>query len=375
MLRSVYLFLVVFVLSFVIQSFIWQVDTFTDEGVWLERARHLASDLKNQTREFNQSDYGGHPGMAGVALTALLHRTGLSLITSMRLSVALINSAMIAGIGVVSYRLRPDTLWWLGAISIVAFHPFYIHASPTNAVIAPAIVLMFLLVLWLYEHPDTTGKSPAVLLGIVIGAALATRFTDSLLLGGMLLFFLALSHGIRPVILMSGAALATSILLNPLMWFAPLEHLTYIFSRAELHLNQILLHNLTWVDFVQFTPLALISIALALVLLFLKEKIKPSPVPLPFIGLMLAATIVTTAILLWAKSHSLRYYGPLIFTWEAFLPLWLLHLLRSISFETESVQQRKLMSTVLKVAVIVLLAGGQLLLLLYSLFVPVGVHV
>lgn len=367
-----YIFLLVFLVSLLIQGTLWRHIVFTDEAVWLQRIAQLQYDLSHQHYDAANPVYSGHPGMSFTTIGALAHEAGVPLRTSLQGSVSLLVAFSAATVALLCWMLKPQNLWWLPASAIVAANPLYLHASPTNAVVAPLSVIIVLLGLWLYEHARHSQMTSAVVgWGATIGLAATTRLDTTILIAGPLLLFLFPYLGWRRTMLIGGTGAAIAVGSNPLLWYTPWQHIRYIFFRSGLnYTDAVIAAPLTFEEFVLFAPFALLSLMIAL--LFVTSRLRTFlPFSRSFVLLILTITVVFTAILLNVRYQSVRHFHPIIFVWEIFLPLFLLTLITHVqlSFTTSTYIQLFFQRTV-RIGIIVLLTIIPIFLLIYSYLLP-----
>jgi 4-amino-4-deoxy-L-arabinose transferase-like glycosyltransferase len=361
-------FVLTLLLTLIVQGFIWHVTSFTDERVWLRRTSQLMSDLQGGQSGWQQASYSGHPGMAALLVAALIHATtGAETLTSLRTAVTVLNGLTIAGVFTAAKALRAHQYAWLAAGALVLFNPLYVQASPTNAVMAPLIVLIMLLLLKLYQLRDQKHTHISLLFGVCVGLGLATRLPVTFMIGAMLLPWLWWTHGLRQTATIYGVAVAIGFAFNPLLWHIPTEHLVHVFERVDTHLNQVPVGALSWRDFILFAPLALLGIILA-TLSLVWTRLSPSALPRSPLLVILVITLVSSFVFLRATTQSLRYFFPVIFTWEALLPLFLLEASSHVQFSfIHQPRQRHTAKLLTDTFVITLLVAGQLFLLLFAL--------
>lgn len=367
--KQVFLFIICLLGSILVQSFIWHVHGVADEKVWTNRAAQLAADLRILPAAPKIEHYSGHPGMTVLVLAAPLQYAGLSPNKSFLWSMAGINGLAAAGIFWFARQLQPASPWWLAAGVITLTHPLHLRATPTNSVIAMLTVLAFLLTWHVYQQPRTPASwHRLVALGSVLGAGLATRFTFAALLCAALGFFLAPRLQPRQILLGAATVLAVFVFLDPLTWSMPAEHVIHMLDRANAHFSVMGGAPIRYTDFVMSAPFGLLSIALFLALALPRFKdMQPLPLPLGFF--LLIFTILISGVYLQASGQSLRYFFPLIFVWEALLPLFLFMLASQIVFSA-ALPYRHTLQRLFPAGLTLSVAAAEVFLLIYSLFTP-----
>lgn len=359
-------FLLVFLLGSLAQNMVWRSTRFTDEEQWIMRVTQLHDDLA-AGKHFDQEHYSEHPGMPVLLIAAAAQGLTFSTPASLRVGVILLNAFSVAGIASYARLLRPTIPWWLAAAGLLLLHPLYYQASPTDAVIAPLFVLIFLLILWHWEQRSSTAVSVSLLLGFSIGLALAIRLHVTTL--SLLPWFLSLllAVGLKRVSIILVSTLTGTFALNPLLWYTPAQFLfaatigqVGFFSGTALAVT----YQITVYDFLLFAPLALVSFMLALASLF--QLPAHSAVCRQFILTMLICTVVICFALMYSALTSLRYLFPLIFLWEAFLPLWLLQALAIFSDSYRKNMLKPFAYFAAQHSIVLLLIGINLFLFLYD---------
>ncbi len=352
-------FLSLLLVALIAHGTLWQHLTFTDEELWTARITQLHHDLTYRHHDGANPVYSGHPGMTVVTLGALAHAAGSSLPASLRGSVTVFVALSVATAALLCRWLRPQTLWWLPVSAFLLFHPLYVQASPVNAVIAPLAVVMVLLGLWLFEHPLHQRVVPfCIAFGASIGLAASTRLVTAVLIAIPLLVVLLPRLGSRLLVLIGGTSVAMAIASDPLMWFTPVEHVRFILFRSSINYTGALVsHSLTLSEFLLFAPLGLLSIVFAVLSLGSSRRSTLVP-PVPWLLMLFALTGVFSGAFLSVRFQSLRHFLPLIFVWEAFLPLFLLHFTYGV---------RQAWRSVLGISIVAVLIAGQFFLLLSSL--------
>lgn len=371
--KNTQFFLLVLLLALLVQGTLWRVTTFTDESLWAKRVVRLSQDLRSGTRDFDQEKYSEHPGMPVLLLAVGADRIGVNEAGALKGAVALINSCIIAGLVTLAKTLRPKSIWWLGAGGLILFHPLYYQASPTDAVMAPLAVIIMFLILWFFERQSQITAQMLLVFSLCIGAALATRLHFTALLIIPLLFFLVMFAGIKKSLLVLVGTAAIAWLLNPLMWFTPAKFLkAALFDQIGFYTGSALEASIatavTLEEFVLFAPLAIISLLLSVLFLF-TPNFKPA-VSNSFVIVMLISTAVPALIIFESSLQSLRYFFPLIFIWEAFLPLWLLQGVKQIKLSFVGLHEQRRWQKTARVGVVSMLALGQIFLLLYVYYLP-----
>ncbi len=372
MMKQIHFLLLVLLASLLIQGVLWRSVELTDEQLWQQRIVQLKYDLEHGQSDPLNKVWSGHPGMAIVTLAAIAHKAGSSLGASLNGSVTILNALSVVAIVWLCRQIYPGSLWWIMVGAVAIIHPLYLKASPTNAVIAPLMLLMVLCMLWLYMNFNNfVVLRVLVLCGIAIGLALATRMVTTLLMVTPLFLLLIQKLDWRKLLLLAGTSFVVAVGVNPLVWYMPWQHLKYILFRSSLNLTEhVLPQTLSWFDFLFNAPLALLSFSLAL-FLYVFYRYLPVLIPRTFLLALLAMSGLFIGVFSLIESQSIRYFQPLIFIWEALLPLFLLYLLQSVRLSfTSSVQKQQLFRKATGLLLVALLAGSQVLLMGFEVMGP-----
>ncbi|MEX1112407.1 MAG: hypothetical protein WEC84_03015 [Candidatus Andersenbacteria bacterium] len=312
---------------FVIQYATWQRWPLVDRTVWENRITHFQGEVANKAFDAQNPVYSGHPGMSVIVLgSALQWLLPFDVRTSLQVAVSLFTAITTTAIGVVAYKLRPRLVWWAAAVLMLAAHPLFIDATPTNVFTAPLIVLLALSVLWIYEHPGTKRSWVPYIAGIALGTATVTRLPTTGLLALPLLGLLANKRYFHSLLIIFITAVAAGLILDPLLLFDPYGHIRQVLFRTGLNYTEHVASSpLTFVAFTTHVPLSLLSIVLGITLTLKKVRTAKAP-PVKFIYAMLLSTVLLLAGIFSVRSQSLRYLVPIAFMWDAFLPLFIINL-------------------------------------------------
>lgn len=329
--------------------------TLLDEDVWLERIANFTSDIHQQPMAFEQRYYGGQPGMSLISVAGLLHASGVASRQSLVAVLVAFNAMMLAAIFTLLYHLRPTTYWWLAG-GILLLHPFYWRSTPTNLLMAPLAVVLFLLALKIYEsRPKSIG--PYLALGTCIGFGLTNRFIDTLFFAlGIAIFLLPLKR--KHVGLVVGSALVAAGIFDPLLLTQPIAHIQFMVGRVAVHYATLPGTPLSLAAIGLLSPFMPIAIVFSLLYLFFSRRV-PTPISKKLLVILLIMSGIMIGSTLTATAASGRYLYPIISLWEVFLPLLLLQLGLHSQF-LKNARQRPLQ---LMGVITLLVIGGQLLLI------------
>jgi hypothetical protein len=109
--------------------------------------------------------------------------------------------------------------------------------------------------------------------------------------------------------------------------------------------------------------------AFALIFIWNEKKWNVRLLPRRFVYTLLVETALLYAIFLTSKYQAVRYYIPILFIWQALLPMYILSIIPKLRFSflrTEKAQRRG--ALVFSIFVIVLLVASQAYFLCDNLF-------
>ncbi len=324
--RSGQVFLFALLLSLVSHALLWKhLDDSTDQQNWVQEMKAFyETSLRTQRSSF----YYGYPATTLLGPSYILALFGVPAqqafigIMVLGISLSIACSAMLCRL------LRPESLWWVGALGLMITSQLYYTSTPPSAVIVTWSTLLMLYSLYVYEK-GRSDIGTSALFGSMIGISLATRLDVSL----VLVFFLSIF--ILPVIKKHiGTVLCFAfgifILCDPYMWMFPVQHLVDIIHKIRYHTT------LGTGSFIPFFPVLIntpfISMGfVASLLVFLFPNTFHSSVPRRFLTVILIMCVgVSTAILLFSAYHPRWYFYPFLQIFEVFFVLYLVEVLMFI---------------------------------------------
>jgi hypothetical protein len=333
----------------------------SDIGMWNIEADAV---VHGGPEEFNFLGAYGHPGGPILEGTILARAIGIPFEYDQAIIVCisvLVGLATVAAC-VLCFLLRANMYWCAGVVSIVSLNWLYQFATPPSTVASAFFVVLLLVVLYLYEHRETPALQAGLLLGGSAGACIATR-TDIGVFGfSIFLIFLLLVKrlSLRGAVIAIVTTTGVFVLLDPFMWFMPLEHIGDLIYKVTYHYADIAQAHVTITSLLHIATLSLMSIALCIYFLFAKRK---EPLPRPFVFVLLGMSVVWVSIFLTAHSQAERYFLPILFAWEVLLPLLMLSFVDQF-FSTSSFKIRHTYS----VGIVLVVVLYELIFLLVDLF-------
>ena len=300
-----------------------------DDLNWSNEARFVQEDDPRQFEDLNMYGYPGRPVIDG---TRLVHTVlGVSYPTALVVFMTLGNAFLIAGIAGFVYWLRGEPLWSISVAGTLSLNLLYVHASPPSAVTAPLIVLLCLLTLAIDERQ---GEPRLLLYGtwaLVLGVTVAIRADIGVFSGAFFGLVVSAASNWKTTLAVTAAAFAAFVAFDPYMFTMPGRHVGDLLGKIRFHYAQITPSALTWTQLWSVSWPLLLSLGLGMTLL-VKHRGRRLPIPARFLLLLTVFTVCNYAVFLSARYQTERYYLPIVFIWQAFLPLFLLALAPEISF-------------------------------------------
>jgi hypothetical protein len=366
---SIYLFAAAFCAACLGQGFVFFEVGILDEAFWSDQARYVEAGSPEQ---FNAAHAYGHPGGPVILGTIVVHHlAGISYETALPVFLTLFNSVVIAAIAAVCQRLRPDSLWWLPVLGTLSVDKLYAVSTPTSAVVGPLLVLLTLvtlrITLGILEQKNVSWRWRAGW-SLVAGLAVATRFDIGSITTACLFAVLMGAMGTTPswrqLAGMAAAACAVFVICDPYMWHMPVQHVSDLLGKAALHHQTFARNRLDLGEVASLSSLAFLGLAFTLL-----EQAVPGAawkkLPAVFVWALLALTVALYGIFLSARYQAVRYFIPIVFIWQAVLPLQLFDRIAGLRFQSLRTEASRARVRQLVVAVVVLLlVGSQLAFLL-----------
>jgi len=323
----------IFIRAFIIASTVYATTVgwpgILDDTMWANQAEYV---LTGDVRQFDATRAYGHPGAPIIDGTILVHAvTGISFKRSLLLFLTFFSALIIAGISLLCYFIRPKDLWWLASTLSLSFGAQFLHdyGTPPSVVASLLLVLLSLLTLWIYENNSRVQLTHYLLWGITGGLAAATRADISTLLIIVFLILLWRKTDFQKIFLMGITAIATFTIVNTFMWYMPITHLRDIIGKALYHYAKFEPYNMPLANVFNISSFLIVSILLSLCFLVFRKKL-PRVLPYDFLYALYALTTIVYTIFLTADYQATRYFLPIIFIWETFLPLFLFSLVEQV---------------------------------------------
>ena len=351
------------------QGFVFFNVGILDEAFWSDQARYVEAGSPEQ---YNPAHAYGHPGGPVILGTiAVHHLAGISYEMALPVFLTLFNSTVIATIAMLCRRLRPDSLWWLPVLGTLSVDKLYAVSTPTSAVVGPLLVLLTLVTLRIVEQESVSWRWLAGW-SLVAGLAVATRFDigsiTTLFLFAVLTSVLGTTSRWRQLAGMAVAAFAAFVACDPYMWYMPVHHVGDLMGRLILNYRHStpasIPATLEPMHVVSFSALAFVGMMLSICG---ETKVLPyrRTIPRQLVLALVPLTVLLYGVYLSARCPAVRYFIPIVFIWQAFLPLQLFDLIAGLRFQslrTEAARARA--RQLCAVLIAVLLVGSQFYFLL-----------
>lgn len=353
--------LIISLLSFTAR---WSVDYMLDSRMWGSQIEYV---LSNDNRQYDFLQAYGHPGGPIILVGALIHKIlPITYEEAVVVTVILISAIATAGCCVLAFLLKRESLWWVALLPVLSLNFQYQYATPTTAVASIALAFLTLLSLYLYKSKHPIKNIWLVLWGFVAGFAVATRVDVGAL------FFIAMSAillhkiGWRRLIIPVIVAGVVFILLDPYMWYMPVQHIQDLLFKITYHYSEFTYSPISFLSLASICTLTFVSALLSLALLVPKVRVL-GVVPPYFLCSLLVMSGVLYTILLTSQIQAERYFLPLTLVWEALLPLTVFTLIEGIDFTFARNSNQATFRKSTAAVIIIMLYSYQLALLLQYL--------
>lgn len=321
-------FLLLFVVTVIFSQFLlWRNTTFADNDFWVQKVVFLNEHFQTKNFIFNSAQDPTHPGTTVTLIAVAFTKTGIQTAKSIQVAEILLNIFFIFLIAFVTWRLRPNSFWWIGISVFFIFNNFFSNTNPIDIIVSELIVITFLLALKHFEDKQKISPNFIWGIGIALGLSMATRIHFSLLMCAPLLCLLIPQIGLKKVSLISLTALTVFYIFTPYAWPAPLHFFKvallggYTTYGPETDYVQNF-NRFSLFDLSLEAPLATLSFIMSLFFMLIKTS-KP-PIPRLFLFTLNSIIGITVWSLMQSNINEIRYLYPTIFILYAFLPLFLL---------------------------------------------------
>ena len=328
--KQIYIFIWAFLFAAVVQGFSYFEVGISDGIFWDQQAKFFQI---NDPQQFNPNFAYGHPGGPIILGTIALHQIlNIDYDAALLVFLGLFNGLIIAIITVFCSVLRKENLWWLVVLGTLSFDRLYRYATPPSAVVSIIIVLLCLLTLWIYEKKEDIKMKDLGYWGLISGLAISTRADIGFVSTIFFLALLKLKMGWINIFKMVIFSFLTFAVFDPYMWFMPIDSMGDLISKVLYHYEEFAPTPLKLSVVLSVSSLAFISILVVVAVYFQKYK-KEMQLPPLFSLTLLVMTAFLYTTFLTSKYQAVRYFLPIIFIWQTFLPLYILSIIQDLKFD------------------------------------------
>lgn len=358
--QIVFVLIFSFIVAFFLQWTRWKTFDFVDLGAWSGQAEYFEL---GDARQFNQLGAYGHPGGTIVEGTILFHKVfDMPYVNSLVVFMTILNSLIISLVCVFCVLLKKHNFWWITTLSTLSISAMYNFSTPPTTLISPLIVLLCLLTLYFYENKEKIKIIPILFFAFVVGLSVATRADIGIFCSGVFLIFLRLKNTItwKNFFILIFSSFLFFVLFDPYMHFMPFLHIKDLISKIVFHYAEFSPTHMTFGNVFDISSLSFISVILSVVLLLMRKKIKPL-VPIGFIIILILMTIFLYTVFLTSHYQAARYFMPIIFIWEVFLPLFIFNFTPLIYFRfLQTANQNEKAIKIIDISIAFLLIACQI---------------
>jgi len=310
--------------AFGLQYFSFETSRLYDSKRWGNQAFYVQT---GNPEQFNWEAAYGHPGGTLIQGTSIVqYVTKRSYEDSLVLFLSLANALTIVGICIVTYLLRHRFSWSLVTFLLLTLNPLYLITTPPSALASLLTVLLGSVTLLLYERKDRVSMTQAIVWGGVAGLLCVTRIDIGVLASAVFGILLFERFWFRQSVYAFIAALGAFIVMNPFMWFMPLQHVYDLTVKVYQHIALISLEHPTLLELVDAGSIAALGVVVGVCVL-VRRTVLPEQLPKGFLYALLVITGVVGFLYAIAENQAIRYLQPVIYLWEWAVPLMLLVLI------------------------------------------------
>lgn len=253
-------------------------------------------------------------------------------------SVACLISLGVATATLLCRILRPGSPWWMGTMLALSTSNLYINATPPSAVVAPFIVALVLLSLYVYENHRARERWPLILMGVLVGVAASSRLDITLLVALVQALFLWPRLGWMAVSYITIISFGVFYLTNPFMWLWPTHFIGSFADKVFFHFNNMPSSLSLMMVFKKY-PFAWMGLIYGL--FFVAWKKTSDFMPRIFVVYVVALSALTISLLLSSSYHPLWYFLPLVLLWETLFLFFVISLAAHVEFQRSgSIRER-----------------------------------
>ena len=175
---------------------------------------------------------------------------------------------------------------------------------------------------------------------LVLGVTVAVRADIGAFSGAFFALVLLAASNWKTVLAALGGAIVVFVLFDPYMYWMPVRHVRDLVGKVVFHYAEISPAHLTTGQVWGVSSLLIFSLGLGWVSAVMRQGKRAHRFH-AVLGFLAAFTACSYAVFLSARYQTERYYLPIVFIWQTFLPLFLLSLAPAIPFSFLTTPEEK----------------------------------
>lgn len=316
-----------FAILLIFQGLLWRYANLIDYSLWSD---HVECIVTHDPCEFDITRGYGYPATPIVSPMVVLYKIfEVPPLAGIVIVMSLLISFFGACITLLTYLLRPQTLWWVGTLALLTVNRIYVYSTPPTIVAVLLVCILILISQYIYER--RSGKYAYIVWGIGAGLAAATRVDTSALAIAVLFLALIPRLSWQQLTTMALTALGVFIMVDPYMWTMPVSHILDIVHKVTFHYYDKMSPSFSPKDLIFISPLG-VGAFLASIVLILRRNISPV-VPRALLIWIMGWTVVMCSIILSSNYQLKSYFYPMSTPWEIIGILFFITYLPQISSE------------------------------------------
>lgn len=310
------IFFTVFFSSVAAHGLLWSTSNIYDLKAWSKGVEQIACGQYPSVGDW----LFGYPGTLFLLPASWLLKFHFNSEQATIITMTWTISLFIAWIAVLCYKLRKDTLCWGYTSIILIASPCYVRSTLPSAHIAILGCLLVIMTLYIYENREKPLLKDFLMLGIIGGLLLTSRFDF-----GIVYFFCAIILLSWVHIFYSFAATLTALIFTyigtPFLWEHPFGYLYDIITKITNHVLSITRARTYTIE--NYTNILIIygSLSLLIGIYLLFQKKSNQSIPKVFLAWLISFTTILLIFLLKSDHHPPWFIFPIAVSWESVLPI------------------------------------------------------
>lgn len=313
MMKSV--FIISFLLSTLFHGVFLNKIGIADIGLWASQADYF---LNSDSRQFDFLGAYGHPGGPIIIGTAFINvLSGFSYELSLLILMLVFTGLLISISCVICFYILRSHFIWIIVLLILSINPLYEYSTPPSNLASLLSVLLCLFTILLSRKELEIDNRYIVLWSVISGFLISTRLDVGLLISLVLLISFYKKINIDKFFLLILTITISFVILNPYMWYMPVDHIGDILYKIIYHYEFFEEVRLGFDYVISFSSIAIVGLMMSFWVIYLKMDFLPKK-------LIIALTILTFflyLVFLSSRYQASRYFLPIILIWEVFLPM------------------------------------------------------